>query len=89
MATDMHTRPDPQGRQSAPDQAPQTAPAQSRAPVLGYSIPEVMESTGLSRSTIYQEIANGALKTFKVGRRRLVSPNALTAWIKAKHKAAG
>ena len=88
MAADMQSKPQPQGRQSAPNHPPQTAPAQSRAPVLGYSIPEVMQSTGLSRSTIYQEIANGALKTFKVGRRRLVSPTALRAWIEAKHTAA-
>jgi excisionase family DNA binding protein len=46
-----------------------------------YSIPETMEATGLSRQTLYNEINNGRLKTFKVGRRRMVSHAAIELWI--------
>lgn len=49
--------------------------------VSGLSISEVAESAGLSRQTVYNEINAGRLKTFKVGRRRLVSPAALREWV--------
>ena len=46
----------------------------------GYSVDEVIEMYGVSRQTIYNEINNGNLKTFKVGRRRLVSQGSLEEW---------
>ena len=55
----------------------------------GLSVPEVMESTGLSRQTVYNEINAGRLRTFKVGRRRLVSPAALADWVAALERQAG
>ncbi|MCF7984313.1 MAG: helix-turn-helix domain-containing protein [Thiohalocapsa sp.] len=55
---------------------------------VGLSIPDVVQATGLGRSTVYQEIAAGRLKTFKVGRRRLVAPAALTEWAKARESEA-
>lgn len=51
-------------------------------PLAGLSVEEVMESTGLSRQTVYNQINSGALRSFKVGRRRLVSPSALQSWVK-------
>jgi len=48
----------------------------------GYSIPEIIEMTGLCRQSIYNQINSGNLRTFKVGRRRLVSPAALNQWVK-------
>lgn len=35
---------------------------------------------GLSRDTIYKEIAAGRLRTFKVGRRRLISKQGEAEW---------
>ena len=48
---------------------------------VSLSVPEVMDRTGLSRQAVYNEINSGRLKSFKVGRRRLVSPAALNAWV--------
>jgi excisionase family DNA binding protein len=55
---------------------------------VGLSVPEVMEATGLSRQSIYNEINDGRLRTFKVGRRRLVSPAALEDWVAALEREA-
>lgn len=57
-------------------------------PPSGLSVPEVMASTGLSRATIYGEINAGRLRSFKVGARRLVSPAALSDWVKHLEKGA-
>ena len=53
------------------------------------SINEACESLGISRSTIYDEIANGHLETLKIGRRRLVSKEALGRYIIKMEKKAG
>jgi excisionase family DNA binding protein len=50
---------------------------------VGLSIEEITKATGLGRSSIYKEIAAGRLKTYKVGRRRLASPEALKQWAQA------
>jgi excisionase family DNA binding protein len=47
------------------------------------SVPDVMESTGLCREMVYREIRSGALRSFKVGNRRLISPDALMEWIRS------
>ena len=39
---------------------------------LAYQIPEAVVATGLSRSTLYEEIQAGRLRAFKVGGRRLI-----------------
>ena len=53
------------------------------------SIEQACESLGISRSTIYDEIANGNLETLKIGRRRLVSKEALNRYIIRMEKKAG
>jgi len=57
-------------------------------PVAGFSVDEVIQCTGLSRQTIYNELNAGRLRSFKVGRRRLVSPAALDSWVKKLEGAA-
>jgi len=57
-------------------------------PITGLSVDEVITSTGLSRQTVYNEINSGRLASFKVGRRRLVSPAALDNWVRKLEGAA-
>lgn len=45
-----------------------------------YSVEESMALLGLSRQTIYNEINNGRLLSFKVGNRRLIPSEAISEW---------
>jgi excisionase family DNA binding protein len=56
--------------------------------VVGLSVPDVMAAVGLSRSVVYREINSGRLKSFKVGKRRLISPQALNDWVAKLEKTA-
>ncbi len=47
------------------------------------SIPEAVEVTGVSRSTLYREIRDKRLKAIKVGRRTLVGREAIDEWLAA------
>lgn len=55
---------------------------------VGLSIEETIKATGLGRTSVYKEIAEGRLKSFKVGRRRFVSPAALQQWAQSHEQAA-
>ena len=48
---------------------------------LAYSIAQLSAASNLSRATIYEHIQDGRLKTIKVGRRRLVLPDAARTWL--------
>lgn len=48
---------------------------------LAYSIAQACALSSLGRTTVYAAIARGELKTRKVGRRRLVTAEALHAWL--------
>ena len=48
---------------------------------LSYQIPEAVVATGLSRSTIYEEIQTGRLKAFKVGGRRRIFTEELQSFL--------
>ena len=54
--------------------------AQQIAP-LAMSVEEASRVIGFSRSMLYELIAKGELKTFKVGRRRLVQMGELKSFI--------
>lgn len=45
--------------------------------------------TGHTRTAIYQAIAEGALKAFKSGRRRLILVSDLSSWIERKARECG
>jgi excisionase family DNA binding protein len=47
------------------------------------TIRQAAEATGLSRSTLYQRIADDQLQTTRVGRRRLVLVSSLLALVGA------
>lgn len=50
-------------------------------PALAYSIDRLSHASNLSRAQIYADINAGKLKTLKVGRRRLVTPEQAREWL--------
>jgi len=56
--------------------------------IFSYSINQLMEVLHVSRQTVYDEINSGRLKTFRIGRRRFVSDDALRKYIKDRERAA-
>jgi excisionase family DNA binding protein len=51
---------------------------------------EAAERLGIGRSTVFGLLADGRLESVTIGRRRLIRPEALTAFIdKAVQRAAG
>jgi excisionase family DNA binding protein len=48
---------------------------------IAYSIAEACKVCSLGRTTIYAAIKRGELPTCKVGRRTLITAQALSAWI--------
>ena len=57
-----------------------------RLNIFSYSINQLMEVLHVSRQTVYDEINSGRLKTFKIGRRRFVSDDALREYIKDREE---
>lgn len=51
---------------------------------LAYSIGETAQAVRVSVSTIERAIRDGEIASFKLGRRRLVSAEALAAWVRRK-----
>jgi len=49
---------------------------------LGYSIKDICDLSGAGKDLIYNEINNGNLKSAKVGRRRIIRPEAAEQWLK-------
>lgn len=62
-------------------------PAVTMAPIA-LSVPQAIAMTNLSRPHIYRSIRDGSLKTMKIGRRRLIRPDDLNAWMAAQAAAA-
>lgn len=54
---------------------------------LSYTVGQAVDVTGASRTRIYLAIASSQLKTFKLGRRRLMTRDALASWITASQAA--
>ncbi len=48
---------------------------------LSYTIDSAVRLTGIPRTKLYGDIAAGNLRTFKHGRRRLISADALSKFI--------
>jgi hypothetical protein len=51
-------------------------------PPLAYPVAELPAETGVPRTSIYEEIRKGNLATFKVGRKRFATHEAVTDWIR-------
>ncbi|MBT5108269.1 MAG: helix-turn-helix domain-containing protein [Rhodospirillaceae bacterium] len=54
---------------------------------LAYGIADAVQATSVGRSSLYEEIRAGRLKTFKIGTRTLIAAESLNAWL-ATHQAA-
>lgn len=54
---------------------------------LSVSVEDAARIVGYSRSGVYELIASGDLKAFKLGRRRLILMTELKAWIERAAKA--
>jgi excisionase family DNA binding protein len=48
---------------------------------VALTIPESCKSAKVKKDTLYGAINSGELKSFKIGRRRLIRPESLAAWI--------
>lgn len=53
---------------------------------LSYTIEESRRASGFSRNLIYAAIARGELRSFKVGKRRLISAQALREYIACRER---
>jgi excisionase family DNA binding protein len=53
---------------------------------LAHSIEQACRRTGVGRSTLYQEIKNGALEVCKVGDRTLIEDDELKRWLSTKRQ---
>jgi excisionase family DNA binding protein len=62
----------------------QTSTHQSGSTELAVSTFRAAEIAGVGRTTIYEAIQNGDLKSLKVGRRRLIRLSALDEWLAGK-----
>src|SRR5262245_49561149 len=51
---------------------------------LAYSVRELVDATGVSRSAIYLEITSGRLQSIKIGRRRIIIKEQAVAWLNAR-----
>lgn len=63
------------GRKAPKDHAAAVCP-------LAHSIPEACRILGAGRSTIYELIAAGELRSFRIKSRRLVSADALAQFVR-------
>jgi excisionase family DNA binding protein len=48
---------------------------------LAYTVDQACEALAMNRSRIYKGIADGTIKSFKAGRRRMISAEALQAFV--------
>jgi len=64
----------------------QTKSNDSGTTKLAVSTFQAADIAGVGRTTIYEAIQTGALKSVKIGKRRLVRISALDAWLQAQER---
>ena len=64
----------------ATDIASLSLPSREAEP-LAVSPAEAARLAGLGRTTIYNALGSGALKSLKIGKRRLIALDALRSWL--------
>lgn len=55
---------------------------------LAVSVEDAAAMAGVGRTTLYAALGDGSLRSLKIGKRRLIRVEALSAWITA-HEAEG
>jgi excisionase family DNA binding protein len=70
--------PSPSRRPTVPPEGKQIAWPSER---MLFPLKEVQQRLGIGRSTVYQLLGNGQLRSVKIGRRRFVSAAALEAYV--------
>ncbi|BEV10338.1 hypothetical protein ATDW_08340 [Asticcacaulis sp. DW145] len=61
-----------------------TSTAQNEPQKLAYRIDEAVKASGLGRSFLYERMADGSLKSVKIGGRRLILREDLVAFLKCE-----
>lgn len=63
-------------------------PVQQHQPVerLSYTVDQFVEATGFARRRVYTAIASGELRTFKAGKRRMISADAAREYIARRER---
>ncbi len=64
-------------RKKTAEAPPHKAPPQP----LSYTVESLSAATGVPRASIYVAMANGHLRSFKIGKRRLFKAEAVRAWL--------
>lgn len=59
------------------------------AQILAVSPNEAARLCGIGRTTLYSALSSGDLKSVKIGTRRLITIDALRAWLKKNEQATG
>jgi hypothetical protein len=59
---------------------------QQKLPRLSYTVDDFMAATGYTRNRVYAAIACGDLRTFKDGRRRMISAAAAQEFIARRER---
>ena len=54
---------------------------------MAVSIAEAVEIVGISRSKLYGAMKDGALKSLKIGGRRVIRPSDLHSWLSSYERA--
>ena len=57
------------------------SPSPPKAEPLAVAPAEAARLAGLGRTTIYAALGSGALKSLKIGKRRLIALDALRSWL--------
>ena len=57
------------------------SPSSSKAEPLAVSPAEAARLAGLGRTTIYNALSAGTLKSIKIGKRRLIAVEILRTWL--------
>lgn len=58
--------------------------ATANMPKLSFTVEQAIDATGLNRNAMYRAMTSGEIRSFKVGKRRMVSANALQEFISRK-----
>lgn len=56
-------------------------------PRLAVSPAEAARLAGIGRTTLYEALGSGALRSLKIGKRRLITMQALKEWLAAAERA--